>query len=93
MSVGEQRQPGYVLILVSGAAQGIGRYRARHFLEKGQRVFILDVNEDELKYTATSTSKPTPRISDKRCEIRGLCPRSVKQSAKQQISLDVTLIL
>jgi NAD(P)-dependent dehydrogenase (short-subunit alcohol dehydrogenase family) len=40
-------------ILVSGAAQGIGRCLARHFLEKGHRVFILDVNEDELKYTAT----------------------------------------
>ena len=40
-------------ILVSGTAQGIGRCLAHHFPEKGHRVFILDVNEDELKYTAT----------------------------------------
>jgi NAD(P)-dependent dehydrogenase (short-subunit alcohol dehydrogenase family) len=35
------------------AAQGIGRCLVCHFLEKGQRVLILDVNEDGLKYTAT----------------------------------------
>ena len=40
-------------VLLSGAAQGIGRCLARHFLEDGHRVFILDVNEEELKYTAT----------------------------------------
>jgi len=39
-------------ILISGAAQGIGRCLARHFLQKGHKVFILDFNEDELKYTA-----------------------------------------
>jgi len=40
-------------ILISGAAKGIGRCLARHFLEKGHRVFLLDVDEDELKYTTT----------------------------------------
>lgn len=40
-------------ILLSGAAQGIGRCLARHFLQRGHKVFILDVNEDELTYTAT----------------------------------------
>ena len=40
-------------IFVSGVVQGIGRCLARRFLEKGHRVFILDINEGELKYTAT----------------------------------------
>jgi len=44
-------------ILISGAAKGIGRCLVRHFLEKGHRVFILDVNEEELKYTATEHLK------------------------------------
>lgn len=39
-------------IFVSGAAQGIGRCLARHFLQKGHKVFILDFNEEELKHTA-----------------------------------------
>ena len=40
-------------ILLSGAAQGIGRCLARHFLQRGHKVFILDFNEDELTHTAT----------------------------------------
>lgn len=45
-------------IIISGAAQGIGRCLARHFLQRGHRVFILDVNEDELIHTATVHLKP-----------------------------------
>ncbi|KAK5941475.1 hypothetical protein PMZ80_006754 [Knufia obscura] len=41
-------------ILVSGAAQGIGRCLARHFLQRGHRVFLLDYNKDELEYTANT---------------------------------------
>lgn len=40
-------------ILLSGAAQGIGRCLARHFLQRGHKVFILDFNEEELEHTAT----------------------------------------
>jgi NAD(P)-dependent dehydrogenase (short-subunit alcohol dehydrogenase family) len=34
------------------AAQGIGRCLARHFLQLGHKVFILDFAEEELKHTA-----------------------------------------
>lgn len=40
-------------IILSGAAQGIGRCLARHFLQRGHKVFILDFNEEELTHTAT----------------------------------------
>ena len=40
------------LLLTSIAAQGIGRALARHFLQKGHKVFILDFAEEELKHTA-----------------------------------------
>lgn len=37
-------------IIVSGGAQGIGRALSRYFLEAGNKVYILDIKEDELKY-------------------------------------------
>ena len=49
-------------IVISGAAQGIGRSFARHLLESGHRVFLIDIQEDELKYCATVHLK---RFSDK----------------------------
>ena len=41
-------------IVVSGGARGIGRALSRIFLETGHRVFIFDVDEDELKHTTTA---------------------------------------
>ncbi|OAG01883.1 short chain alcohol dehydrogenase [Paraphaeosphaeria sporulosa] len=40
-------------IIVSGGAQGIGRALGRYFLEAGHRIFIFDIQEEELEYTAT----------------------------------------
>ncbi|KAM0354943.1 hypothetical protein ACHAPU_000783 [Fusarium lateritium] len=37
--------------IVSGGARGIGRTLVRYFLEKGYRVFVLDIDEEELNYT------------------------------------------
>ncbi|KAG5659814.1 hypothetical protein KAF25_002373 [Fusarium avenaceum] len=37
--------------VVSGGARGIGRTLTRYFLEQGYRVFVLDIDEEELKYT------------------------------------------
>lgn len=44
-------------VLISGAAQGIGRCMARTFLSKGHRVYILDINEKELDYTVNTHLK------------------------------------
>jgi NAD(P)-dependent dehydrogenase (short-subunit alcohol dehydrogenase family) len=41
-------------IIVSGGAQGIGRALGRYLLEAGHRIFIFDIQEDELKHTATT---------------------------------------
>ncbi|KAF2010986.1 short chain alcohol dehydrogenase [Aaosphaeria arxii CBS 175.79] len=41
-------------IVVSGGARGIGRALSRYLLEAGHRVYIFDIDEDELKYTTTT---------------------------------------
>ncbi|KAF4964269.1 hypothetical protein FSARC_7824 [Fusarium sarcochroum] len=43
--------------VVSGGARGIGRTLARYFLEKGYRVFILDIDEQELAHTTCTHLK------------------------------------
>jgi ribonuclease Z len=40
-------------IVVSGGARGIGRALVRYFLQAGHKVFIFDIDEDELKHTTT----------------------------------------
>ena len=39
-------------IIVSGGARGIGRALARYFLEASHRVFIFDIQEEELEHAA-----------------------------------------
>ncbi|TKX26457.1 hypothetical protein C1H76_1421 [Elsinoe australis] len=39
--------------IISGGARGIGRCLARRFLERSYRVYILDIDEQELRHTAT----------------------------------------
>lgn len=41
-------------VVITGAARGIGRVVARYLALQGHRLFLIDVDEDELKYTATS---------------------------------------
>jgi NAD(P)-dependent dehydrogenase (short-subunit alcohol dehydrogenase family) len=71
-------------VLITGAAQGIGRCLARHFLQKGNRVFILDVREEELKYTATVHLKAhASNLSYSLCNLRDVAEirKSVKKAA------------
>ncbi|KAF2642213.1 short chain alcohol dehydrogenase [Massarina eburnea CBS 473.64] len=44
-------------IIVSGGARGIGRALVRHFLEARHRVYIFDIQEDELEYTTKTHLK------------------------------------
>lgn len=39
--------------IISGGARGIGRCIARRFLELDYRVFILDIDAEELQHTTT----------------------------------------
>lgn len=57
------------------AAQGIGRCLARHFLQKGHKVFILDFNEEELKHTTEVHLKAyfsNGSISSTLCNLRSI---------------------
>jgi len=40
-------------IVITGGARGLGRAMARYLALRGHRLFLLDVDEEELKYTAT----------------------------------------
>ncbi|KAH7128360.1 hypothetical protein B0J11DRAFT_431256 [Dendryphion nanum] len=40
-------------VIISGGARGIGRALSRYFLEAGHRVYIFDIDEEELNYTTT----------------------------------------
>lgn len=60
-------------ILISGGARGIGRALARYLLEAGNRVYLLDIQEDELKYcTEQHLSKyhREGKVSSAVCNLR-----------------------
>jgi len=58
-------------VLISGAAKGIGRCLSRTFLEKGHRVFLLDVDEAELTHTTTvHLREHSDRLSSGVCNLR-----------------------
>lgn len=72
-------------IVVSGGAQGIGRCITRTLLRSGHRVFILDINEAELKHTTTEhLSAHAPNISSSICNLRSVrdIRRSVAEAAE-----------
>lgn len=37
--------------IISGGARGIGRCLVRRFCERGYRVYVLDIDEEELRHT------------------------------------------
>ncbi|KKY19554.1 putative short chain alcohol dehydrogenase [Diplodia seriata] len=59
-------------VVISGGARGIGRALARHFLNKGDRVFLLDIDEAELHHTVHShLAKFHPNtLSSALCDLR-----------------------
>jgi len=58
-------------ILISGGARGIGRGLARTFLQKGHRVFILDIDQAELSHTLNVHLKDhAGRVGSSSCNLR-----------------------
>ncbi|KAK7984705.1 hypothetical protein PG988_002327 [Apiospora saccharicola] len=69
-------------VIVSGAARGIGRSLSRHFLDKGDRVFLLDIQEDELKYCVdVHLAKHADRVAYALCNLRD--PEAIRQAIKK----------
>ncbi|KAG9562048.1 short chain alcohol dehydrogenase, partial [Aureobasidium melanogenum] len=61
--------------LISGGARGIGRCIVRRFLERGYKVFIFDIDEDELKHTTTVHLKQyydKKQVSSAVCNLRSV---------------------
>ncbi|KAK2694664.1 hypothetical protein QWA68_005445 [Fusarium oxysporum] len=59
--------------VVSGGARGIGRTLARYFLEKHYRVFILDIDEQELTHTTRTHLKSyydSKAVDSAICDLR-----------------------
>jgi NAD(P)-dependent dehydrogenase (short-subunit alcohol dehydrogenase family) len=62
-------------IIVSGGARGIGRALARYFLQAGHRVYIFDIQEDELKHTLTAHLKnyhDEGKLNGSLCNLRNV---------------------
>lgn len=59
-------------VVISGGGRGIGRALARHFLNKGDRVYLLDVDADELHHTVhVHLGKHHPaNLSSAICDLR-----------------------
>lgn len=69
-------------VLISGAAKGIGRCLSRVFLEQGHRVFLLDVDADELEYTTTVHLKSHAKnLSSGVCNLRN--PAEIRETVKK----------
>ncbi|KAF2453862.1 short chain alcohol dehydrogenase [Lineolata rhizophorae] len=69
----DRQQPRSVLI--SGGARGIGRALARRFCERGDNVYILDIDEAELKHTAHAHLQPhwlAGRLAWSTCDLRSV---------------------
>lgn len=43
--------------IISGGARGIGRCLVRRFLERSYKVYVLDIDEEELRHTTHSHLK------------------------------------
>ena len=61
--------------LISGGARGIGRCIARRFLERGYRVYILDIDEAELAHTTQTHLKSyydDNKVASAVCNLRSV---------------------
>jgi len=61
---------------------GIGRALARHFAEKGHKIYLLDVNKEGLQHTAEEHLKQySDRVSWSQCDLSD--PTSVRDTIKK----------
>ncbi|OCL15160.1 short chain alcohol dehydrogenase [Glonium stellatum] len=74
-------------IVISGGARGIGRCIARTFLTKGHRVYLLDIDEEELSHTTTVHLKKYyefSKLGSSLCNLRDIADirRKISKAAE-----------
>ena len=72
--------------LITGAGRGIGRGLSRLLLSKGNRVFLVDSNKEELTHTAHQLAQKHSRGRDFEVAITDLRKKSEIQEAVQSAS-------
>ncbi|KAF2124660.1 hypothetical protein P153DRAFT_360857 [Dothidotthia symphoricarpi CBS 119687] len=75
VAVAVERQTTFRNVIISGGARGIGRAFARMFLEAGHRVYIFDIDEDELEHTTKVHLKAyheDGRLRSALCDLRNV---------------------
>ena len=61
------------MIRLLTSRSGIGRALARHFVEGGHKIFILDLNEDNVRHTAEKHLKEhSDRVGWSACDLRNV---------------------
>lgn len=73
--------------IISGGARGIGRCLVRRFLERGYKVYVFDIDEEELKHTTTVHLKQyydKKQVESAVCNLRSVdeIRDKVKQAAE-----------
>lgn len=86
------------VVLVTGAASGIGAEAARHFAKLGARVAMVDMNEKLLNEVADEISKsggqkPLPIVADVTTDAQRILDETVKNFEKLDILINNAAIL
>ena len=73
-------------IIITGGARGIGRVIARHLLAQplSHRVFLIDLNGEELEYVVTKhLSAYTPRVGSAIANLRS--PTEIREAVAKAV--------
>ncbi|OCK92110.1 NAD(P)-binding protein [Cenococcum geophilum 1.58] len=81
--------------LISGGARGIGRCLARTFLTKGHRVYLFDIDEEQLKHTTVHLKKyhGSSKLDSSLCNLRDIADirHKVSKAAEFNNRIDVLI--
>ena len=71
------------VIMITGAAQGIGREIAQRFSEEGSKLIILDVNEEKLSQAETQLKKKASDVLALKADVKN--PKQLKDIVNKSI--------
>ena len=80
-------------VVITGAADGIGRGMASHFAQMGDRVALLDYNSDKLERTSAELADAGGQVLAVQCDVRvaGQVESAIAQAASAHGGLDVAV--